>query len=102
MGGPGSGRQAPCAASPRHSKPEPSNCSNEAGKAPNDGPTVLAVLNERWRVVDDPLQWILQRQQGHLSSGVPRFQDVRFCVSRRGLLRSIQENAARWTWPRWQ
>jgi hypothetical protein len=43
-------------------------------------------LNTHWRVIYDPLQWILQ----HLRGG--RWRDRSFCVTRRGLLRCIDEN----------
>jgi hypothetical protein len=29
---------------------------------------LVAQLNERWRVVDDPLQWILQQRKGNARS----------------------------------
>jgi hypothetical protein len=52
---------------------------------------VITVLNDRWRVIDDPLQWILQRQQGHNADGRPRYRNRSFCTSRRVLIRCIGE-----------
>lgn len=52
--------------------------------------TKFITLNERWRVrLDNPLQWILQRQQGHNADGSPRYRDRAFCTQRRTLLRDI-------------
>ena len=55
------------------------------------------VLNERWRVVDDPLQWIVQYRQNNRRRGDgsvdPRsWQGKRFCRTRTALLRDIREN----------
>ena len=42
-------------------------------------------LNSQWRVVFDPLQWILQHRHGD------RWRNRSFCVSRSSLLRCIRE-----------
>lgn len=54
---------------------------NELRRGPQDRPLHL---NEHWRVVFDPLQWILQKRQG-------RWRDRCFCVTRVALLRCIRE-----------
>jgi hypothetical protein len=43
-------------------------------------------LTDGWRVAYDPLQWILQRQQGG------RWRDRSFCVTREGLRRCIRDH----------
>jgi len=43
------------------------------------------VLNTGWQVVDDPLQWILQRREGS------RWRNRSFCRTREGLLRCVRE-----------
>ncbi len=45
----------------------------------------VAILNEDWRVVFDPLQWILEKRQGS------RWRARSFCVTKAGLLRCIAE-----------
>jgi hypothetical protein len=45
----------------------------------------------RWRVVDDPLEWLLQRQQGRLPDGGPRWWDKLYVTSRHGLRLFIEE-----------
>ena len=42
-------------------------------------------LNNGWRVVNDPLQWVLQRQQGG------RWHNRSYCCTRAALLRCIRE-----------
>ncbi len=50
------------------------------------------VLNDRWCVVDDPLQWILAvRQRANLISG-SEYRHRSFCASRSGLTRCIRDN----------
>ena len=43
------------------------------------------VLNSNWRVMDDPLQWLLQHHQGG------RWRNRSFCRTREGLLRCVRE-----------
>ena len=52
--------------------------------------TELLKLNERWRIVDDPLQWILQRR-GHTNGKVGPWQARSFCTTRKALLRCIRK-----------
>jgi hypothetical protein len=49
-------------------------------------------LNERWRVVDDPLQWVLQQRKGTPRKKNTGWQARSFCRTREGLLRCIREN----------
>jgi hypothetical protein len=46
---------------------------------------VITQLNERWRVRDDPLQWILERRTGD------QWQSRSFCRTKAGLLRCVRE-----------
>jgi hypothetical protein len=52
---------------------------------------LVAQLNERWRVVDDPLQWKLQRKKGNARKKNSGWQDRSFCRTRDGLLRCVRE-----------
>jgi hypothetical protein len=52
---------------------------------------LVAQLNERWRVVDDPLQWKLQRKKGNARKKNSGWQDRSFCRTRDGLLRCVCE-----------
>jgi hypothetical protein len=52
---------------------------------------LIAQLNENWRVVDDPLQWILQRRHGNPRKKNSGWDDRSFCTTREGLLRHIRE-----------
>jgi hypothetical protein len=60
--------------------------------APAHPPDRLVVqLNERWRVIDDPLQWILQRKKGNSRTKNTGWSCRFFCLSRDGLLQSVRE-----------
>jgi hypothetical protein len=48
-------------------------------------------LNTNWRVIDDPLQWILQRRKGNPRKKNSGWQDRSFCTTREGLLRCVRE-----------
>lgn len=77
--------------------------------------TLPLVLNDRWRVVNDPIQWILQyrRRNMVLSAGSenPRaWEGKHYCRTRDALLRCIREYAGEvdpmavaiiGTWPGW-
>jgi hypothetical protein len=54
---------------------------------------VVCVLNARWRVVDEPQQWILQRRQGQLPDGDPRWRDQLYLTFCRSLRLFIAERA---------
>jgi hypothetical protein len=49
-------------------------------------------LNDQWRVMDHPLQWVLQQRKGMPRSKNSGWQTRSFCRSREGLLRCIREN----------
>jgi hypothetical protein len=53
---------------------------------------LIAQLTKNWRVVDDPLQWILQRRKGNPRKKNSGWQDRSFCTTREGLLRCLREN----------
>jgi hypothetical protein len=53
---------------------------------------LVAQLNKRWRVVDDPLQWILQRRQGNPRKKNSGWRDRSFCRTRDALLRCVREH----------
>ena len=52
--------------------------------------TVLVQLNDRWRVVDDPLQWILQCRF-QCRDGTVQWNAKSFPTTRKVLLRAIHE-----------
>ena len=52
---------------------------------------LVARLNENWRVVNDPLQWILQRKKGNPRGKNSGWRDRSFCRTREGLLACIRE-----------
>jgi hypothetical protein len=52
---------------------------------------LIAQLNRNWRVVDDPLQWILQRRKGNPRRKNSGWKDRSFCTTREGLLRCVRE-----------
>jgi len=51
----------------------------------------VAQLSDSWRVVDDPLQWILQRKKGCPREKNSGWRNRSFCTTREGLLRCIRE-----------
>jgi hypothetical protein len=53
---------------------------------------LVAQLNESWRIVDDPLQWILQRRKGSPREKNTGWQGRSFCRTREGLPRCIREH----------
>ena len=52
---------------------------------------VVAQVNANWRIVDDPLQWILQRRKGNPRDKSSGWQARSFCTTRDGLLRCVRE-----------
>jgi hypothetical protein len=52
---------------------------------------LVAQLNETWRVVDEPLQWIPQRRKGNPRSKNTGWQNRSFCRTREALLRCVRE-----------
>lgn len=53
---------------------------------------LVAQLNATWRVVDDPIQWILQRKKGNPRKGNFGWCGRSFCTTREALLRRIREH----------
>jgi len=53
---------------------------------------LVAQLNADWRIVDDPLQWILQRKKGKPRKGNPGWRCRSCCRMREALLRCIREH----------
>ena len=52
--------------------------------------TELVKLNERWCIVDDPLQWILRRR-GEKNGKFGPWSVRSFCTTRKALLRCIRD-----------
>jgi hypothetical protein len=52
---------------------------------------LVAALNPGWRVVDDRLQWILERRTGAPSEKSTGWKARSFCRTREGLLRCVRE-----------
>lgn len=75
---PDGGHAHPGCQDPTEPPAHPSNC-------------LIAQLNANWRVVDDPLQWILQRRKGTPREKSTGWQGRSFCRTREGLLRCIRE-----------
>src|SRR5262249_57055606 len=59
-----------------------------SGKRPaHPSNRLVAQLNETWRIVDDPLQWILERRKGNPRSKNSGWENRSFCITRDALLR---------------
>ena len=52
---------------------------------------VIAQLNEKWRVVDGSLQWILQHKKGNPRKKSSGWRGRSFCRTREALLRCVHE-----------
>ena len=65
----------------------PHSCLQTRVSAPAD-PTIrpVATLCERWRVIDDGIQWILQTRKGKAGEKSPGWRAVAFCTTKAGLL----------------
>ena len=71
----------------------------DAGAVPNDAldrpahlsNRLVAQLNATWRVIDDPLQWILQRKRGNRRNKNSGWKGRSYCRTRAALLRCIRE-----------
>jgi len=66
-------------------------CQDQAEAVAHPSNRLIAQLNENWRVVDDPLQWILQRRKGSPRAKNSGWRNRSFCTTREGLLRCIRE-----------
>lgn len=53
--------------------------------------SVVASLNNQWRVVHNPLQWILQLRKGKPDKKSTGWRDRSFCRHRTALIRCIRE-----------
>ena len=54
-------------------------------------PSEGLLLNERWRVIDEPQQWVLQVRKGGKRQRASGYAARAYCVSRTGLLLRIRE-----------
>src|SRR5262249_32320454 len=52
---------------------------------------LVAQLNTSWRVIDDPLQGLLQRRKGNPRSKNSGWENRSFCTTREALLRCVRE-----------
>ena len=52
---------------------------------------VIAVLNDRWRVIDDGLEWVLQRRKGRRTPKSTGWCGRSYAASRRSLLDSVED-----------
>ena len=69
----------------------------EDGAMRNQPKFLVVQLNDRWRVIDESIQWILQYRRrkvcaGAKSSKNKAWEGRRFCRTRPALLRDIREN----------
>jgi hypothetical protein len=82
---------------PKNRVCRPASTSGHAGISAHVSPPahplnrLIAQLNNNWRVVDHPLQWILQRRKGKPRKKNSGWRDRSFCTTREVLLRSIRE-----------
>ncbi len=49
------------------------------------------ILNDRWRVTEDPLQWILERRKRNPSAKGSGYEARSYCGSRTGLTRCVRD-----------
>ena len=60
-------------------------------RLPRPSNTVLAQLSDRWRVIYDPLQWVLQRKESEERQKSSGWNNRSYCVTKEGLIRRIRE-----------
>ena len=77
-----------------------------AGRPAHPSPRLVAQLGSDWRVVDDPLQWVIQRRKGRPRHKNAGWASLSFCRTREGLLLALRErgcptNAAVLALPDW-
>jgi hypothetical protein len=53
--------------------------------------SLVAQLSLNWRVIDDPLQWILQQRKGNPRKKNSGWRSRSFCRTREGLVRCVCE-----------
>jgi hypothetical protein len=75
------GVREPYATSARHEQ-----CARRTERPAHPSNRLVAQLNESWRVVDDPLQWILQRKKGNPRKKNSGWRGRSFCRTRGALL----------------
>ncbi len=51
---------------------------------------VVAILNDRWRVIDDGLQWVLQKRKGRPTPKSTGWRGRSYATSRTTLLDSVE------------
>ena len=68
--------------------PSPADLSSRPAHPSN---RLVAQLNASWRVIDDQLQWILQRTKGNPRKKNAGWRDRSFCRTRDALLRCVRE-----------
>ena len=66
-------------------------CRRRTKRPAHPSKQLVARLNERWRVVDDPLLWRLQRKRGNPRSKNAGWRDRSFCTTLEALLRCVRE-----------
>ena len=52
---------------------------------------VIAVLNDRWRVIDDGMQWVLQKRKGRPTPKSTGWRARSYATSRASLLNSVEK-----------
>ena len=71
--------------------PGHSACQHYPKRLAHPSNRLVAQLNANWRVVDDALQWRVQRRKGNPRTKNPGWLERSFCTTRHGLLRCIRE-----------
>ncbi len=67
------------------------DCRDRTERPAHPSNQLIAQFNATWRVVDDPLQWILQRKKGRPRKKHSGWRNRSFCRTRDALLRRIRE-----------
>jgi hypothetical protein len=68
------------------------DCRSRTERPAHPSNQLVAQLNERWRVVDDPLQWRLQQRRGNPRTKNSGWRDRSHCRTRDALLRCVGEH----------
>ena len=67
-------------------------CQGRSKRPAHPSNRLIAQLNATWRVVDDPLQWILQRRKGNSRAKNTGWRARSYCRTKDALLRFIREH----------
>jgi hypothetical protein len=67
------------------------DCRSRTKRPAHPSKQLVAQFNERWRVVDDPPQWVLQRRKGNPRSKNQGWKNRSYCTTRSALLRCVRE-----------